>query len=176
MKPLSVLVKKAKKGDGDAFVTLVKQYEQVLYKVAGKLLKNEEDVADALQDAIMAAFEKIETLKNAEHFNTWICKILINKCNRILAKKKNLLELTDSDVFQQKAPDPQLKLDVEDQLNTLNHDYKTAIVMYYIVGMNIKEIAEFLKEPEGTIKSRLSRAKAMLKNNYHRGVCEVEPK
>lgn len=174
MKPVSVLVRKAKKGDGEAFVTLVKQYEKVLYKVAGRLLRNEQDVADAMQDAIMAAFEKIETLKKAEHFNTWICKILINKCNSILARKKNLVELTGIEGYSQKNSDLDLKLDLEEQLNLLNYEYKTAIVMYYIADMSIKEISEFLKEPEGTIKSRLSRAKAVLRKNYQRGVCDVE--
>ncbi|MCD7036007.1 helix-turn-helix domain-containing protein [Metabacillus sp. GX 13764] len=53
MKPVSVLVNKAKKGDGEAFVTLVKQYEQVLYKVASRLLRNEQDVADAMQKAVI---------------------------------------------------------------------------------------------------------------------------
>ena len=51
----------------------------------------------------------------------------------------------------------------------MNKDYKMAIVLYYIVGLSIKEMSVFLKEPEGTIKSRLSRAKSILRNHYYSG-------
>ena len=60
------LVKKAKKGDDEAFVSLVKQYENVLYQTACRLLNNAEDAADILQETIMTAYEKIDTLKSAE--------------------------------------------------------------------------------------------------------------
>lgn len=85
---LNVLVKKAKKGDGEAFVNIVKQYEGVLYKVARRFLNNNEDVADAMQDTVMSAYKSINTLHDERYFNTWICKILINKCNGILNKNK----------------------------------------------------------------------------------------
>ncbi|MFS0646714.1 RNA polymerase sigma factor [Siminovitchia sp. 179-K 8D1 HS] len=61
---LKALVKKAKKGDGEAFVSLVKQYEDVLYRTASRMLNNEEDVADVMQDTIISAYEKLHTLKN----------------------------------------------------------------------------------------------------------------
>ncbi|WHY86514.1 sigma-70 family RNA polymerase sigma factor [Neobacillus novalis] len=169
MAKLNALVKKAKKGDNEAFIQLIKQYEQVLYKVANKLLNNDEDVADAMQDAILSAYEKLDSLKNPAYFNTWICKILINKCNSILNKNKNIFEAVDVEELQQQTNDSISKMELEDELNALNTDYKTAIVLYYIVGMNTKEISEFLKEPEGTIKSRLSRAKSILRSNYDKG-------
>lgn len=92
MKSTKTLVKKAKKGDGEAFVTLVKQYEDVLYNTAIRMLQTEEDAADAIQDAIIQAYEKIHTLRNDAYFNTWLYKILLNQCNRILNKNKNLVE------------------------------------------------------------------------------------
>jgi RNA polymerase sigma-70 factor (ECF subfamily) len=61
------------------FVSLVKQYEDVLYRTASRLLNNDEDLADAMQDAFISDYEKLHTLKNDEYFNTWICKILIYK-------------------------------------------------------------------------------------------------
>ena len=67
---IKILVKRAKRGDGEAFVTLIKQYEQVLFKVASKILTKDEDIADALQEAIMVGYEKIHTLKNEAYFNT----------------------------------------------------------------------------------------------------------
>lgn len=164
---LNTLVKKAKKGDGEAFVAIIKQYESVLYKVAKRLLDNEEDVADAMQEAIMSAYENINMLKNDEFFNTWICKILINKCNSILNKSKKVIYVEE--VMQQKiSNDDFLEVELNDALNSLNKEYKLAMVLYYIVGLNTKEIAEFTYEPEGTIKSRLSRAKNILREKYYK--------
>ena len=167
MGSLKALVKKAKKGDGEAFVSLVKQYEDVLYRTASRLLNNDEDVADAMQDTIISAYEKLHTLKNDEYFNTWICKILINKCNSLLNKNKNV-SVIDENLLIQKRDDEFQKIELEDALNSLNEVYKLALILYYIVGLNVKEISEFLKEPEGTIKSRLSRAKSILRNNYYK--------
>ena len=167
MGSLKALVKKAKKGDGEAFVSLVKQYEDVLYRTASRLLNNDEDVADAMQDTIISAYEKLHTLKNDEYFNTWICKILINKCNSLLNKNKNV-SVIDENLLIQKREDEFQKIELEDALNSLNEVYKLALILYYIVGLNVKEISEFLKEPEGTIKSRLSRAKSILRNNYYK--------
>jgi RNA polymerase sigma factor (sigma-70 family) len=166
MGSLKALVKKAKKGDGEAFVSLVKQYEDVLYRTANRLLNNDEDVADAMQDAIISAYEKLHTLKNDEYFNTWICKILINKCNSLLNKNKNI-SVIDENLLLQKKDDEFQKIELKDALNSLNEVYKLALILYYIVGLNVKEISEFLKEPEGTIKSRLSRAKSILRHNYY---------
>ena len=133
MGSLKALVKKAKKGDGEAFVSLVKQYEDVLYRTASRLLNNDEDVADAMQDTIISAYEKLHTLKNDEYFNTWICKILINKCNSLLNKNKNV-SVIDENLLIQKRDDEFQKIELE----------------------------------EGTIKSRLSRAKSILRNNYYK--------
>lgn len=166
MGSLKTLVKKAKKGDGEAFIFLVKQYENVLYRTASRLLNNDEDVADAMQEAIITAYEKLHTLKNAEYFNTWICKILMNTCNSLLNKNKNISLMNDH-VIPDNRIDEFQKIELEEALNSLNEVYRVALILYYIVGLNVREISEFLKEPEGTIKFRLSRAKAMLRNNYY---------
>lgn len=167
MKPLNKLVTRAKKGDGEAFVMLVQQYEDVLYRTASGMLNNDEDVADVMQDTIILAYERLHTLKNNEYFNTWICKILINKCNSLLNRNKSVLSINE-DFPTEKVNDDFQSIELEDALNSLNETYRSALVLYYIVGLNIREISEFLKEPEGTIKSRLSRAKSILRNNYYK--------
>lgn len=67
-----------------------------------------------------------------------------------------------------------LKIELEDALNSLNKDYKLAMILYYVAGFSTKEISEFTKEPEGTIKSRLSRAKSILRENYFKNEGVVE--
>lgn len=167
---INALVKKAKKGDGESFIYLIKQYEKVLYKIASRILDNEEDVADAIQEAVMQGYEKIHTLKKDEYFNTWICRILINKCNGILNKNKNIILVNE--VLPEESGHSNndfLRLELKDALDSLNKDYKLVIILYYVAGFNIKEISELTKDPEGTIKSRLARAKAILRDNYFKG-------
>ncbi len=170
---IKILVRKAKRGDGEAFINLIKQYEKVLYKVASRILTNDEDVSDALQEAIMIGYEKIHTLKNEEYFNTWICRILINECNSILNKNKKVI-LVNEILPQKHNNNDFLKIELEDALNSLNKDYKLAMILYYVAGFSTKEISEFTKEPEGTIKSRLSRAKSILRENYFKNEGVVE--
>ncbi|WNS76153.1 RNA polymerase subunit sigma [Bacillus sp. DTU_2020_1000418_1_SI_GHA_SEK_038] len=127
MGSLKVLVKKAKKGDGEAFVSLVKQYEDVLYRTASRLLNNDDDVADA----IISAYENLHTLKNDEYFNTWICKILINKCNSLLNKNKNV-SVIDEKLLPEKENGDFQKIELEDALNSLNEGYRLALI--YTMG------------------------------------------
>ncbi|QTD43121.1 RNA polymerase sigma factor [Sporosarcina sp. Te-1] len=165
MKPIAKWVKKAKKGDGDAFILLVKQYEDVLFRAATRMLRDEQDVADVLQDTIMTAYEKIHTLKRNEYFNTWIYKILLNQCNRLLAKRNKVVSL-DEHTLQGQDDGNFRAIELADALDGLAPDTKTVFTLYYIVGMNSREISEFLNEPEGTIKSRLSRGRNELRTTY----------
>lgn len=91
-------IKKAKKGDGEAFVKIIKEYETVLYGTAIRILKHEEDVQDALQNTILKAFEKMMTLKQDQYFNTWLHRILMNECYKIIEVRKKDLQIIDFDV------------------------------------------------------------------------------
>ena len=88
------LIRKAKKGDKDAFCRLMDEQVQSMYKVACAYLKNDEDVADAIQDTILSCYENLKSLKQNKYFKTWMIRILINKCKDIL-KRKNLVTYTD---------------------------------------------------------------------------------
>ena len=77
------LAYRAKKGDADAFVKLMEENKMAMYKVAKSYLRNEEDVADAMSETVLAAFEHIKELRRPEYFKTWLIRILINQCNGI---------------------------------------------------------------------------------------------
>ena len=77
------LVKKAKSGDSGAFAQLIRMNTQSMYKVAWAYLKNDEDVADAIQETILKCYEKLSTLKKDSYFKTWMIRIL--KCFGIKA-------------------------------------------------------------------------------------------
>ena len=83
---MELLIKKAMKGDAEAFVQLMELNEVSMYKTAKAILANEEDIGDAIQETILAAYKNIHTLKKAQYFKTWLIRILINKCKDIIKK------------------------------------------------------------------------------------------
>ena len=85
---MKVLVKQAQRGNADAFISLIEENRQSLQRAAYGFFQNEEDVADAIQDTILDAFEHIGDLKKADLFKTWLIRILINNCNQIFNHNK----------------------------------------------------------------------------------------
>ena len=85
---MKILVKQAQHGDPEAFIQLMEQNRQSLVRVAKGFFRNEEDVADAVSDTILDAWEHIRELKRPEYFKTWLIRILINNCNQICRHNK----------------------------------------------------------------------------------------
>lgn len=168
-KAMDILVKRAVKGDEEAFMKLIDNYMLQMYKVARTRLKDEDSIGDAIQETILAAFKNVKKLKYTKYFNTWLIKILINKCNDQI--KNNKIEYVEdyNTVYSEnlihvdKLED---SLDFEKALSILNQNYKIVIVLYYVNRFTIKEISEILNENESTIKSRLKRAREKLKDYY----------
>ena len=85
------LVKRAQRGDDQAFVELIEENKQAMYKVAIGILKNDSDAADAIQESILTCYEKLKELKKAQYFKTWLLRILINNCNQMLREQKKVV-------------------------------------------------------------------------------------
>lgn len=159
------LIKKAKKGDEEAFFNLMEINKISLYKAGRAILNNDEDVADAIQETVISAYRNIKSLKNDSYFKTWLTKILINKCKDIISKNKETVILDDY-VEEGYIQEFLSKFEIEDMLNDLSKEQRLVVSLYYISQFNTKEISEILKEPEGTIKSRISRAKIKLRQSF----------
>ncbi|WP_339101941.1 RNA polymerase sigma factor [Candidatus Enterococcus clewellii] len=156
-----MLVKRAKNGDAAAFIKLCESYEEVLYNSAYKLLQNNEDVVDCIQETEIIAWKKISNLKNETAFNTWFFKIMINSAKKILRKKDKVIEFNDSyGNYEEKVHE---KLHMNEMLHKLPEIYLIPIVLYYYVGFTITEIAYQLDVPQNTVKTRLSRGRQKLK-------------
>ena len=82
----------------ETFTDLVLDSEPTLYRVAMSMLRNEKDCEDAVQTAILTAYEKLGTLKHEEYFKTWLVRILINVCNKQLKSASKTTELNDTDL------------------------------------------------------------------------------
>lgn len=171
-KLMELLIKKAQNGDKEAFISIINEHLQMMYKVAKTRLSSEEDIGDAIQETILSAYKSICVLKNTSYFKTWLIKILINKCNDIILKNKKVIYVEDYYESIENEDLLEAKVSIEENivfnetLNSLDESYKTVIVLYYVSGFNTREISEILKEKEGTIKSRLSRGRQKLKEIY----------
>ena len=156
------LVQMAKEGNDDAFTKLVLDLEMDMYKIAKIRLPNENSIDDAVQETILEVYKSLKKLKSNEYFKTWVIRILINKCNSIYKKSKkeetlnNEQELECTKSF---TNDVENKIDFYILLEGLNYDEKIALTLYYMEDLSNEEISTILKEPIGTIKSRIARAR-----------------
>lgn len=155
------LVKKAKKGNSTAFSKLIKNYEIDLYRVAKAMVKKDEDALDCIQETILRAFQSIHKLRKDEYFKTWLIKILINKYNDLIKSRKRIVLYSDF-VDDIRVTSNFQRVELNEALEKLEDKLKVLVVLYYFEDMGIKEIAESLRMPEGTVKSRLSRARIQL--------------
>ncbi len=162
------LVKKAQKGDTEAFGKLIIILQEDLYKIARSRLKQEADIQDAVQDTIVTAFQTIKTLSKISAFKTWIIKILINKCNDIYKKqcKFNNLSFEENELENYFPDDTQnySSLEFDNLLEMLNYDEKLILILYYAEGYNSKEIAQILDINKNTVRSKILRAKNKIKD------------
>ena len=159
------LIKEAMNGDADSFVELMKQNMQSMYKTAWVYLKNDSDVADAIQDTILACYEKMDTLRNAKYFKTWMTRILINKCKDILRAR---MDYEDIEIVQEMGRlDQQFDaLEWKQMLNSLDEKYSAVLLMYYYDGLSVNEIGNILQLNKNTVLTRLRRARKLLKQEY----------
>lgn len=157
------MVSQAKKGDKDAFLSLIDENRLSIYRVARGILNNKEDIEDALQNTIIKSYEKIGTLKKDEFFKSWIIRILINECNLILRRNKKTIFL-DKLENEESYSDDYGNIELTSVVNSLSEDLRITTVLYYFEDMSTKEISEMLNIAEGTVRSRLARAREKLRD------------
>lgn len=157
------LVEKAKKED-EAFDKLILLIEKELYFIAKTRLKNEDDIADAIQDTILACYKNLKKLRNNAFFKTWAIKILINKCNDIYKKRKNNISFEDNEVENYIKIEDEINIGFEMLIKDLDHEEQLILKLYYYSKYTTKEISKILKKNENTIKSKIIRARNKIRN------------
>ena len=155
-------VRKAKQGYVNEIGQVILESMQTLYRVAFSILKTEEEIYDAISSTTVIVFEKIHTLKNEEYFKTWITRILINECYKIYNQNKKIVHLENYNQEKLSYNDTYIDLEIRNLIKGLDKDLKEIVMLYYFEDFDVKEIAKILKIPEGTVKSRLSRARRKL--------------
>lgn len=155
------IVERARRGDPEAFISLMEANKQMLYKVAKGYLKQEDDIADAIQETMLAAFEHIRELKKAAYFRTWLTRILINKCMDIL-RRQQIVSPTENVPEQVYFNTEQSNLEFTQLLDLLPEESRMIFLLHYGERFSSREIAEILDMNENTVKTRLNRGRKLL--------------
>ena len=145
--------------DKATFVSLIEARGESLFRVAWVILQNNADVADALQETALRAWQHRSKLRNPQYFGTWVTRICINVCRRMLRKRQPITSMDDAP--EPSCPPPDLTLSLA--LRTLPEKLRLPLMLQYAEGMSYLEIAKVLKIPESTVRGRIARAKEQLR-------------
>ena len=142
------------------FADRVLSMEPMLYRVAHGLLLNRTDCADAVQEALLRAWEKRGSLRNEAYFTTWLTRILINECYSLLRRRKKAIPL---DELPEPVAPPDADRELHDAIARLDRKLRLPVVLHYMEGYSVSEVADMLRLPSGTIKTRLFKARKILR-------------
>jgi RNA polymerase sigma factor (sigma-70 family) len=143
----------------ESFENIYNIYIKNLYFTALVILKNQQDAEDAIQEVLIDVYKGLKNLKDLTYLKTWLTRILINRCNKILKKRKksnlytqgiDLLNFTD-------ALNIEDKLLIKQIIESLDKEDRMLIMLRFLNDLEIKEISKILNKPEGTIKSKIHR-------------------
>lgn len=157
------LVKKAKQGDKEALIKLIMDKKQEYYKLAYVYMKNKEDALDVMEDMIVILYENVHKLKKEDAFYSWSKTILVNCCKNSLRKGNRVISLEDikeeekEDYRHNEAMDrKEERIILDEHMSRLKEKHQEVIRLRYFLDLDYNTIANMLKIPIGTVKSRIS--------------------
>jgi RNA polymerase sigma-70 factor (ECF subfamily) len=175
------------KGDTDAFEVLVERHQKRMLNLAYRMLVDYDEACDVVQEAFLSAYRAIRSFRGESKFSTWLYGIVVNHArNRIKQAQSRSRHETRSiddpiemknDSVSRQVPDcgesaadelekKEVERKVQDCIGSLEGEYREVLVLRDIQGFSYEEIGDMLKLPEGTVKSRLFRARAALKDCF----------
>ncbi|MCB1307202.1 MAG: sigma-70 family RNA polymerase sigma factor [Leptospiraceae bacterium] len=172
------LIERIKAGDGDAYMELVGEYRIRLYRKACSIINDAEDAEDVLQDALLTAYRALPRFRGESGIYTWLYRIVVNKCRDYLRSSRNTRQ-ESMDPTQAVISDDRISveknLELSDdagylmtKINGLDDKYRQILVYRYYDELSYEEIAELIHVNIGTVKSRLFKARELLKRSILR--------
>jgi RNA polymerase sigma-70 factor (ECF subfamily) len=161
------LVARAQRGDRDAFDELVRRHRSRVYAVVLRLTRDPSDAEDALQDTFLNAYRALHRFDRRARFSTWLYRIATNAALDVIGRRRLSRPLDDAGVPEAVAPgDPFAQAGqrraLEAALAALPEEFRVATLLCDVAGLGTGEAAEVLDLPEGTVKSRVFRSRALL--------------
>lgn len=165
------------KRDEAAFEELIRQYEKKVYTLCFRMCGNSEDAEEAAQDAFLALWRGIDRFRQESSLSTWIYRLATNACIDTLRRRKKQsgsVSLDDEELFVDAvdtSPQPQETVEhretqklLQEGLSALPEEYRKVLILREIEGLSYTEIAESASIELGTVKSRISRGRSLLRN------------
>lgn len=169
-----LLLTRIKSGDKTAYIQLVTPYRERLFRKAKSMIRDDDDAEDIVQDALISGYKSISKFRAESGVYTWLYRIVVNKSKDLLTRKKRGAEKSIDDNDQQFIDERigyEKKLELSDEsaylirkIELLDDIYKQVIELRYFEEMSYSDIAEVLSCNVGTVKSRLFKAKEILKH------------
>lgn len=147
------------------FTAEVERMQDMLYRVSVSILRSDADAQDAVQQALENAWRHRRRV-NADFFAPWLTRIVINTCKSLLRQKKRLIVTDRMEAFDRTSPpsDPSLR----DALERVPYHYRMPLLLHYLEGFSLEEIARMLHLPLNTVKSRLHRGRSLLRAEWNK--------
>lgn len=173
MKDPENIIARARRGDAGAFEQLVETYREQVYRIALRMCGNAADADEAAQEAFLAAWKGLPNFRGDSQFSTWLYQLTTHAAIDLMRREKR--QIATEDITEVSAPDPapgpqqqaerrETQEAVRDAILQLTPEYRQIVVLRFLEDLSYEEIGAALKLPSGTVKSRLNRAKAQLKD------------
>ena len=173
MKDQEHIIARARRGDADAFEQLVAAYRNQVFRLALRMCGNEADADEVAQEAFLSAWKGLPNFRGESRFSTWLYQLTTHAAIDLMRREKRQAAAEDIDgitaaddgpSLQQQAERAETRREVRSALMQLPEEYRQVLVLRFMQELSYEEIGQTLKLPAGTVKSRLNRAKAQLKD------------
>ena len=155
------LIALCRSGDRDAYAGLVKAYGGSVFALCLGMLRDRHEAEDVTQQTLLKGFMQIRRLRNSERFRAWIARIARNACIDAIRRRRKDTVVPARDLQTDGGSEDYRRL--ETAIARLEADYRVPLLLYYFNGRSTKSIAETLGLTQGTIQTRLSRARRKLR-------------
>jgi RNA polymerase sigma-70 factor, ECF subfamily len=180
----AMLLARAASGDEQAVRGIIRRYNQRLYRIARSVLRDPDDAEDALQQAYVNAFTNIASFRGESRFSTWLSRIVLNEALGRLRNRQRTVRIASMDEAEAveakiirfpSAPDPERRMAqheitvmLEQAIDELPEPFRVVLVARVVEEMSIEETAELLGLKPATVKTRLHRARHLVKGTLER--------
>ena len=173
MKDQEHIIARARRGDADAFEQLVAAYRNQVFRLALRMCGNEADADEVAQEAFLSAWKGLPNFRGESRFSTWLYQLTTHAAIDLMRREKRQAAAEDIDEItaaddgpspQQQVERTETQREIRSALMQLPEEYRQVLLLRFMQELSYEEIGQTLKLPAGTVKSRLNRAKAQLKD------------
>jgi RNA polymerase sigma-70 factor (ECF subfamily) len=164
-----VLIDRYLSGDVNAFNELMDVHEDMVFAICLRMLRDRETALDATQETFLTVFRKADRYQAKAAFSTWLYRVAVNTCYDQMrrTKRRQADRLPEThDPVDIRSTDPfeaaDLRPTIEEALSNLNDEFRSTVVLVDLQGMSLEQASDILEVPQGTVKSRLFRARKQL--------------